>query len=339
MKDVKRILVITLSNIGDVILTLPVIGALRQNFKYASIDVVVGPRAKEVFEADPRISKMYVYDKASSLTQKLKLLLLLRHNRYDLVVDLRNGLLGFLLAPKFWAKPILSSPKDKIHKADLHLHKIKALGLSVDSNSYPIWISQIDADNMSRLLNKKGISDSDEVICISPGAKSHIKRWREDGFAKVCDRLIDEFSAEGGSASGGKVKILFVGDAEDCPICDRIINSMSKYAVSISGQTNLRELAWCIKRSRLLITNDSAPLHIAGSVGTPAVAIFGPTDYKNYGPRKGLGIAIYKKLHCSPCEIALCRYNLECMKAVEADEVFEAAKIILKGELKDERKR
>lgn len=339
MNDIKRILVITLSNIGDVMLTLPVIGALQQNFKYASIDVVVGPRAKEAFEVDPRINKMYVYDKTTSLMQKVKLILRLKRNKYDLAVDLRNGLLGFFIGSKFRAKPILKSPKDIIHKIDFHLHKIKVLGLNVGSHSYPIWIGESDADNMSKLLKKRGISDFDKVVCVSPGAKSHIKRWTEEGFAKVCDRLIDEFSAPGGSASGGKVKILFVGDANDHQICNRIINSMKNYAVSISGQTNLRELAWCIKRSSLLITNDSAPLHIAGSVGTPSVAIFGPTDYRKYGPREGLGIAFYRKLHCSPCEVALCRYNLECMKAVEADEVFEAAKKILKGELKDGRSR
>lgn len=328
MKDIKRILVITLSNIGDVVLTLPVVGTLRQNFKYAAIDVVVGPRAKEIFEVDPRIEKMYVYDKAASLMQKLQLLLLLRRNKYDLVVDLRNGLFGFFLGSKFWAKPILKAGKAIARKADEHLNKLRSLGLNVDSNSYPIWISQLDSDNMSKLLSKKGISDSDEVVCVSPGAKSHIKRWREDGFVKVCDRLIHEF----------KVKVVFVGDYDDYKICDRIINSMKNYAVSISGQTSLRELAWCIKRSRLLITNDSAPLHIAGSVGTPVVAIFGPTDYKKYGPKDGLGFAIYKKLHCSPCEVALCRYNLECMKAVEPDEVFDVAKKILQGELKDERR-
>lgn len=324
MKNIKRILVITLSNVGDAVLTLPVVGALKENFKDASVDVVVGPRAKEIFEVDPRIDKMYVYDKAISLIGKLKFIFRLRRNNYDLAVDLRNSLLGFLIGSRYQTKFNLKSPQDKIHKMDLHLLKIKELGINAGFNSYPIWISQIDTDNMSKLLNKKGILGSDEIICVSPGAKSHIKRWRQDGFAKVCDRLIDEF----------KIKILFVGDSNDYQICDRIINSMRNYAVSISGQTNLRELAWCIKRSRLLITNDSAPLHIAGSVGTPAVAIFGPTDYRKYGPRQGDGVAIYKKLHCSPCEVALCKYNLECMKAVEADEVFEAAKRILRGELK-----
>ncbi|MDP2942395.1 MAG: glycosyltransferase family 9 protein [Candidatus Omnitrophota bacterium] len=319
MNDVKQILVITLSNIGDVVLTLPVIGALKENFREALIDVVVGTRAKEVLEADPRIDRMYVYDKSLSFIGKFKFLLGLRKKRYDLIVDLRNSLLSFLLRPRFSSKPTLNLPEGVIHKIDAHMLRVKSLGLSATPNSYQIWISQIDADNASKLLKKKGISDSDEAVCISPGAKSHIKRWPEGNFAKVCDKLIDEM----------KVKVVFVGDASDRAICERILNRMRSYAVSVAGETNLRELAWCIKRSRLLITNDSAPLHIAGSVGTPSVAIFGPTDYRKYGPREGLGVALRKGLHCSPCEVAQCRYNLECMKAVEAGEVFEAAREIL----------
>jgi ADP-heptose:LPS heptosyltransferase len=323
MNNINRILVITLSNIGDVVLTLPVIGALNENFRQARIDVVVGNRAKEVFEVDPRIEKTYVYDKSLSLPGKIKFLFNLRKGKYDLVVDLRNSLFPFLLRSKFFSKSPLNLPEGVTHKIDAHLLKIKSLGLSAVPNSYQIWIGQIDADNARNFLNKKGVTDSDEVVCISPGAKSHIKRWPEGNFAEVCDRLIDELPAP-----GGKIKVVFVGDASDRAICERILNRMRNYAVSVAGETNLRELAWCIKRSRFLMTNDSAPLHIAGSVGTPSVAIFGPTDYRKYGPREGQGIAIYRELHCSPCEAAQCRYNLECIKAVDSDSVFAAARVI-----------
>ncbi len=338
MEDVKKILVVTLSNIGDVVLTLPVIGALRENFKDATIDVVAGPRATELFEADPRIGKLYVYDKSSTLASKIMLLARLRRNRYDLLVDLRNSLFGLFAGARFSpAEAGLCNKKPKggtgkvCHKIDEHLAKIrdlapffeKGLDLAADGGPYPVWIGREDSERASRLLTEKGILSDDKYICVSPGAKSHIKRWREDGFAGACDMLIDAF----------KVKIMFVGDASDKEICEKILAKMRNYAVSAAGLTNLRELAYIIKRSQLLVTNDSAPLHIAGSVGTPAVAIFGPTDSRKYGPRPGAGSAVFKELHCSPCETALCRYNLECMKAVSADEVFDAAKKIL-----DERK-
>lgn len=323
MKEIKRILVITLSNIGDVALGLPVIGVLKNNFKEAHIAVVVGPRAKEVFEVDPRIDRMFVYDKAMSFWGKIKFLFDLRKERYDLIVDLRNSFFPFLLRPGVFNKffPALPHAGD-LHKIDEHLLKLKTLGIKLDENiSYPIWISRMDSDNARALLNRKGVLNEDGLICVSPGAKSHIKRWTESGFAKLCDSLIEEFG----------LKIVLVGDLDDKPICERILNRMKKDAVSISGETNLRELAWCIKRSRILVTNDSAPLHIAGSVGTPVVAIFGPTDHRKYGPWRGNGVVARRQLHCSPCESARCEYNLECMSALSAEDVIQAVREVLNG--------
>jgi len=326
MEGIKKIAVVTLSNIGDVILTLPVIGALRENFKDAKVDVITGPRATEVFKYDPRIGSVYIYDRSAPLASKIRLFASLRRNRYDLLVDLRNSLFGFFVKARFCNNPA-SPPADKIcHKIDEHLARVKELVPRVEigpaaDRSYPIWITKDDEEKAARLLEAKGISGADRFITVSPGAKSHIKRWGEGGFAKVCDALIDAY----------KVKIALVGDASDKEICGRITDRMRNYAVSLAGMTNLRELACIIKRSLLIVTNDSAPLHIAGSAGTPAVAIFGPTDYRKYGPRPGLGEAVHKKLHCSPCEKALCRFNLECMKAISADEVLDAAKAILDG--------
>ena len=322
MRDVNKILVVTLSNIGDVVLTLPVIGALRESFKDAAIDVLVSPRAQEIFKGDPRIGNTYIYDKFASPVSKLRLILRLRQKKYDLLVDLRNGLFGLLVGARFCTGPskkILSKGEGVRHKIDEHIGKIRELGLSASGAQYPVWISGDDAAKTASLVMDKGIMDADEIICVAPGAKSHIKRWREEGFAKACDMLIEAC----------KVKVVFIGDDSDKDICDRIVGMMKNYSVSMAGMTNLRELAWIIKRSRLIITNDSAPLHIAGSVGTPAVAIFGPTDHNKYGPRHGAGTAVFKKLHCSPCEVASCRYNLECMKAVTAEEVFDAARKIL----------
>ncbi len=101
MNDVKQILVITLSNIGDVVLTLPVIGALKENFKEALIDVVVGTRAKEVLEADPRIDRMYVYDKSLSFIGKFKFLLGLRKKSTTLSSTCVTASCLFFCVPDF----------------------------------------------------------------------------------------------------------------------------------------------------------------------------------------------------------------------------------------------
>jgi len=320
MKSVKKILVVTLSNIGDAVLTLPVINALREKYGgEAEIDVVAGPRSAEVFVPDPRINKVYIYDKSAPLARKAGLMLELRKRRYDLLVDLRNSMFGFFAGARASNRPAKVTAGEAKHKTEEHLDRIRQLGIDARYEPSPVWIGKADEEKARILLRDKGISDADRLICVSPGAKSHIKKWSEGGFAKACDMLADSY----------KMKVVFVGDASEKEACQRIINMMRSYAVSTAGSTNLRELAWIVKRSSLLITNDSAPLHIAGSVGTPAVAIFGPTDPKKYGPREGAGIAVSRKLHCSPCEAAQCRYNLECMKSVTVEEVFDTAKRVL----------
>lgn len=320
MKSVKKILVVTLSNIGDAVLTLPVINALRAQYGgEAEIDVVAGPRSAEVFISDPRINKVYIYDKSAPLARKARLMLGLRKNRYDLLADLRNSMFAFFVGARVSNGPAKADTGEARHKTEEHLDRIRQLGIDAKYAPSPVWIGKSDEEKARILLRDKGISDADRLICVSPGAKSHIKKWSEGGFAKACDML----------ASSYKMKVVFVGDASEKETCQRIINMMRSYAVSTAGSTNLRELAWIIKRSSLLITNDSAPLHIAGSVGTPAVAIFGPTDPRRYGPREGAGIAVSRKLHCSPCESAQCRYNLECMKSVTVEEVFDTAKKVL----------
>jgi ADP-heptose:LPS heptosyltransferase len=310
-----------LSNIGDAVLTLPVISALRGQYGgEAEIDVVAGPRSSEVFVSDQRINKVYVYDKSAPLMRKAGLMLELRKNRYDLLADLRNSMFGFFVGARVSNGPAKSAAGEVKHKTEEHLDRIRQLGIDAKYAPVPVWIGKSDEEKARILLRDKGISDADKLICVSPGAKSHIKKWSEGGFAKACDMLAAQY----------KMKVVFVGDASEKETCHRIINMMRSYAVSTAGSTNLRELAWIVKRSSLLITNDSAPLHIAGSVGTPVVAIFGPTDPRRYGPRPGsAGIAVSRKLHCSPCEAAQCRYNLECMKSVTVEEVFDTAKKVL----------
>jgi ADP-heptose:LPS heptosyltransferase len=98
-----------------------------------------------------------------------------------------------------------------------------------------------------------------------------------------------------------------------------------------TDKTNIRQLAALLKRARLLITNDSAPLHLGCAMGTKVLAIFGPTDLRKYGPTGEFDAAINKKLFCSPCEKAVCKYNHECMRLISADEVYDAAKMMMEG--------
>jgi len=319
--QVKRILFITLSNVGDIILTTPVLRALAKEFPDARIDVLVGPRGKEIFEKDPRIFKLIIYDKHLSVAQKRRLQLKLKKLSYDLIVDLRNTVFPILLGPKYRTATIHKFPKNVIHKRARHLHRLKFLGIDNLTEPAYIYIPHEDEEYAERILHEDGVSEP--IIAVNPGAKSHLKRWTAEGFAYVCDKLIGE----------SKVHIVFIGIDDDSEIVDKVIGKMKvkKNVHNFVNKTNIRQLAALLKRSKVLITNDSAPLHLGCAMGTKVLALFGPTDPRKYGPTGDLDIVITRKLHCSPCEVAECEHNYECMRLIPPEEVFDVAKLMVEG--------
>jgi len=316
--QVKRILVITLSNVGDVILTMPVIATLAGQFPTARIDVVVGPRGKEIFEKDPRIAKLMIYDKHCSLKEKARLQIRLKKLKYDLVADLRNTVLPLLIGAKFRTATIQSFPKSIVHRKDRHLHRLRSLGIEESAPSY-IYIPEEDDRHAVSLLKEAG--PGERTVVVNPGAKSHLKRWTADGFAKLCDMLIGDCAA----------RVILVGLGEDAKVVDEIVSKMNRKAVNFVNRTNIRQLASLLKHSDLLITNDSAPLHIGCAVGVKVLAVFGPTDPKKYGPTGEFDTVVNKKLSCSPCEKAACALNYECMRLITPEEIFDSAKMMLEG--------
>jgi len=316
---VKRILVITLSNAGDIILTTPVIRTLAREFPESRIDIMVGPAGKEIFEHDPRIFKVIIYDKRLPITEKRRLQIKLKKLKYDLVIDLRNTIFPLLIGPRFRTATIQHFPGSVVHRKDRHMYRLKSLGIGNTGELSYIYIPPEEDEMVRKLLERAGILSP--VVVVNPGSKSHIKRWTAEGFAAVCDRLIDECHAA----------IVFTGSSEDAEVVEKVSFRMKHKPFNLVNKTNLRQLASLIKRSDLLITNDSAPLHIGCAVGAKVLALFGPTDPKKYGPTGEFDIVINKKLFCSPCENAECRYNHECMKLITPEEVFDAAKIMIEG--------
>lgn len=317
--EVKRILVITLSNLGDIILTTPVVASLRREFPDSRIDVLVGPSGREVFEKDRNIFKVIIYDKHMPIMGKRRLQLKLKKLNYDLVVDLRNTILGLLIGPKYRTATIQHFPSNIVHSIDKHLHRLKSLGIEACERRPYIHIAQEDEAYVSGLLKASGVRE--DFVVISPGAKSHLKRWTQEGFAAVADRLAGECKAD----------IVFIGSGEDEAIVAGVIKKMRHKPHNFTNKTSVRQLGDLLKRSRLLITNDSAPLHLGCALGARVLAIFGPTDPRKYGPIGEFDVVINKKLFCSPCEDAVCKSNYECMSLISPGDVFDSAKMMVEG--------
>jgi len=314
---VKKILLITLSNIGDIVLTTPVLSVLRREFSGAAIDVLCGPNGKEIFSDHPFVADFIMYDKFSKPHLKKGLIRKLRANRYDLVVDLKNSLLPLLIGARRRTPVIRPIGRAAIHKKDEHLRNLERLGLYVKDAQFAFYLDADDRNLVLSILADREVKK--DFVVISPGAKSHIKRWTKEAFASVCDALIDELGLD----------IVMAGNRADAGIISEIKGLMKNKAFDLSGKLSLRQLGALIERSRLLITNDSAPMHIAHALGARVLAIFGPTDPKKYGPKGKGDVIIRKVLACSPCEAAQCAKNHECMKLISAGEVFEAARKML----------
>lgn len=302
----ETIIVIGLSNLGDAILTLPAMAAVRAAHPQARITLVTSPRAAGLFDGDPRWDQVVVYDGGGSWREKWRLIQRLRREGVDQVIDFRNGLWAWLLQPWRW-HPV-HWPKTDQHRTRMHLARARHHGI-VEGDGRPlVWCAPED----ERQADQWVAGARDLRIAIAPGARSHLKRWTASGYAEVINRLSSQHDAA----------IFVIGDQEDRAVVEEIQRDLQHPVINLCGQTTLRQLAALLQRCHLVITNDSAPLHLACAVGTPVVAIFGPTDERKYGPSHASDRVVRKSLHCTPCETALCRYRHECMRWLSVDEVM-----------------
>jgi len=275
---IKRILVVSLSNIGDVVLTLPVVDILRAAFPAAELHLVVGPKAKSLFDENPHITRVIVYDKKMSWRGKLGWFLGLRRVRFDLVVDLRNSMLSFLLNAGTVTFPACSPPK--VHMKAKHLAR---LALVLDDINIPVERAAIILSAEQRSSVGRLVRGWEDYVVVAPGAAAVHKRWSEQGFLQVVRHLI----------SKGQ-KVVLVGDQNDKIVAGRIAAAFPDGALDLCGQTTLVELAGVVARAALAVTNDSGIMHVASYFDRPVIALFGRSDPFFYGPWSSRCVALRK---------------------------------------------
>ncbi|MDD5477243.1 MAG: lipopolysaccharide heptosyltransferase II [Candidatus Omnitrophica bacterium] len=316
-----KILFITLSNIGDCILTLPVLDLLKEKYPQAKITCLVSPRPKEIFTNNPAIDKVVIFDKHIKLVQKLELFISLSREKFDLVVDLRNSFFGAFLPAKKRSLPLRLIPKKVKHMKDRHLFWAGFSDYPAGSKKHQaLNITPQDTSYIESILNEKKLTDYAKLIAVAPGSRSQIKCWDKQNFSQLCSRLLKE-----------NYGIVLVGDKVDQPVCSYIHNSCSG-VVDLCAKTTLGQLAVLLKKAKLLVSNDSAVMHLASYLNVPVVAIFGPTNETKYAPWSENSVVVKKDIFCRPCEKAQCRFGtLACMACIKPDEVFSQVKSVLAG--------
>jgi len=318
MENIDNILVISLSNIGDVILTLPVAGALRDKFPQAQISILVGVKGYQVVKGNPGFHEVFIYDKHKGWKEKLSFIRNLKNKKYDLVIDLRHSLFPLLLRPRYHTPLLMKEPNPKEHRVKKHLRSLERLGVKTEKLRFPFYISKFARDDVKKKLGEKA---NNELIVINPTAASHLKCWRDDYFILLAQRIKDVYN----------FSIIVVGTEKDKEKCQKI-SSQVQDSINLCGDLDLQELGALLKITKIFITNDSGPLHLASALEVPTLAIFGPTDPLKYGPLSELNRMVRKDLPCSPCELAQCPREHQCMQSISADDVFCAFKEILNEE-------
>lgn len=266
-----KFLVVTLSNLGDVIMTTPVMMELLRRFPQAKLTVVVGPRAKCVVEKSPDIHRIVVYDKKADLFSKVRFLQELRREKYDGVVDLRNTAIPFLVSsPK---RSPLFRKYTKVNMRERHLEILEMMGMKPGEPPRFRFFDQADESACLEKLASGGISQKGGWILVAPGAASEKKRWPAENFREVVRGL---------AARTGKA-VFLTGAQNERPIAEVVARGMPGTVFNFCGRMSLAETAALISRAALVIANDSAIMHLGFELGVPTVGVFGPTDHEKYG--------------------------------------------------------
>ncbi len=342
-----NILIVKLSAIGDVVHTLPSLAALRKQYPDSHITWIIEEGSADIIAGHPYLD-MVIVSRRKRWVKNLKglrdikgtfdeirlLLSTLRDRKYDLVVDFHGLFKSSLLVALsrgerkvgydsmqelsgFFLNEKVREDMTK-HAVDRYLDLPRYLGASSDNPEFYISIEDENIRRVKNLLEASGIGPNDRFVSVNPVALWDTKMWNDRKFAQLCDRIAGELG----------FKVIFTGGPErECIMNIRSIMGLA--SVDIAGKTTLRDLAYLYKLSALVLTTDSGPMHIAAAVGTPTVAIFGPTDPARTGPY-GTGHTVVRKgLQCSPCFLKKCGRK-SCMNEISVDDVFQAVREKLK---------
>lgn len=329
--DIKKILYITLSNLGDAVMALPAFDFLRRACPSAKITVVAAPRSKCIFENHPDVDMLIVFDKHAPVKDKIDLFFKLRRERFDCVVDLKDTLFRWGVRAPYKNPARIQFPSWVEHDSARHLYKAAAAlrgfpvaedeFLALNSRRNPSFITKKDADRVTDLLALGRIGPREEFVLIVPGARSAIKKWHKKGYVDVIREIRRRYG----------LKVVLAGDRLDEVLVGEIAQEAEEEVVNAAGKTGFGELASLVRRARLVIGSDSGVLQIASYLDRPIVGIYGPTDHRRYGPWSRRGIAVRKNVLCAPCSQARCSRDHACIQTITPYDVMLAVRLMLEG--------
>jgi heptosyltransferase II len=329
---VNNILVVNVNWLGDAIFSTPVFKALKVAYPRARVTCLAVPRVKEVLEHCPYIDEVIVYDEKGSHWSpwsKLGLVFSLRRHKFDAAFMLHRSMtraflvflsgipvrVGYLANKSSALLTHRVAPQEDLHRMEEYAKVIEALDIPVGGR-YELDVPEERLKAIEEILREKGIDADDYLVVVNTGGNWDLKRWPYERFGQLICKLVRNF----------RVKVVIPGAPKDMDLANSIARLSGVDPVVLAGSTDLKQLLALFKRANCVISNDTGPLHLAASLGTDVIGIFGPTRPEITGPRgRGRSIVLHKEIGCNkaPCYHLACSHN-ECMHVITVDDVCEA---------------
>lgn len=340
-----RILIINIFGIGDVLFTTPLISHLREVFPDSFIGYMANRRALPAIETNPKINKVYIYERDEfnkDLARSwLKLFREMRTERFDVVFDFSlNSSFGFFTMAcgiphrigydyrsrgRFLTDKIPLEGYEGRHVVEYYIDLMNKLKLPKTPEgplSLEIFIGSQDSQWAKDWIKAKNIDLKRPIIAVIPGGgaswgkDASYKRWPIGQYAALVDKIIAKT----------KAAIILMGDKKEQSLCQEMARQCSYPIYDAVGETTLLQMAALLKQCSLAIVNDGGPLHVAVAAGVRTVSLFGPVDPVVYGPYPHNGHrVITRDIACQPCykqfRKAACEH-VSCLKNLSVEEVF-----------------
>jgi len=336
----RRILVVNVNWLGDVIFSTPFIRTLKKNYSDSFIASLVVPRCYEILEDNIYLDKIIIYDEKglhSGIKGKLKLISEIRSYNFDIVYLLHRSMTRTIMCALSGIKERVGYPTKKrffllTHKIPYlpkNAHRVKKLlyiaeqmGMATDDYDFDFFIPEYVQRELDNILIEKKVKLEKKFIVINPGANWELKRWPVNKFSELAKRIVEDLG----------MQVIITGAEKDIPLANKVKKKAEKHLYNLCGYTNLKQLTALLKRSSMVISNDSGPLHISRAVKTPVIGLYGPTSPRITGP---IGNGKYRVIvgranDCQvPCYNNKCKDN-RCMDTIKVEEVLQVCDEFMK---------
>ena len=323
----QKILLIRLSSLGDIVLTTPAIRAVRAHFPDAYIAMLVAKQSAEILRENPHLDEIITFDRLAKNKDTGEMLRIIRHLRerkFTMAIDFQRKfrtemLMYFSGATERIGKgrfcTVRVHEQGNKHATADYFDMLHAAGIPAEDQRLELFLSEFEQLDAAQRFDTAGVADGGLKVGLFPGAGWKLREWMPERFAAIGDRLVEHFNAN----------VLIFGGPKEAELVQTVANLMNAPAIPFAGNLQVRELAACLEKCDLFLTNDTGPMHIAAAVGTPTVSLFGPGNHIRFQPLGTSHQTIRHAVPCSPCKqfTDKCKDNI-CMKGIGVDEVWES---------------